>query len=127
MDEWEEILAEFVEETSTNLRQMETDLTCLNRDPRETESLSRIHRTFHSLKGLTGFFGFQQMGQLAQLGEALFHGLIHGEQQYDAKTGEVLANVRLALVVLLGDIERTGEEVPRDIDPLAGQLDALMV
>ena len=125
MDEWDEIVAEFVEETTTNLTQMKTDLSLLAKEPENHESLAQTHRTFHSLKGLTGFLEFGQMAQLAQLGEALLHDLLHGERRYDAESGAVLANVRLALVVLVGDVAKTGEERPRELSHIVNSLEAL--
>jgi two-component system chemotaxis sensor kinase CheA len=126
MDEWDEIVAEFVEETTTNLAQMRTDLTRLAEGPDAHESLVQTHRTFHSLKGLTGFLEFGQMAQLAHLGETLLHGLVYGERVYNTEIGVVLADVRLALVVLVGDVARTGRETPRDVAHLTNRLGSLL-
>jgi two-component system chemotaxis sensor kinase CheA len=56
-----EIIREFLIETNENLGQMDQDLITLEKNPTERETLARVFRALHTIKGTAGFLGFQKL------------------------------------------------------------------
>src|ERR1044071_3075982 len=50
-----EVIREFLLETHENLAQLDLDLVTLEKDPTERETLARVFRTLHTVKGTAGF------------------------------------------------------------------------
>ncbi len=67
------LLAGFVEESQQHLQTIEPDLLELEKigDAIDSETLNRIFRSVHSIKGASGFFGLQKIGELSHAMESL--------------------------------------------------------
>ncbi|PIZ31071.1 MAG: chemotaxis protein CheA, partial [Alphaproteobacteria bacterium CG_4_10_14_0_8_um_filter_53_9] len=74
-DELGEILEEFFTEAEENLDQLEGDLIQLESLAEEgdtdAETVARLFRVLHTLKGGAGFLGLENMAKLAHAGENL--------------------------------------------------------
>ena len=66
-----DILREFLLETHENLGQLDVDLVTLEKDPAERETLARVFRTLHTVKGTAGFLGLAKLQAVAHAGENL--------------------------------------------------------
>jgi two-component system chemotaxis sensor kinase CheA len=77
-DPMDEIVQEFLVESSENLDQLDQDLLVLERDPQNRETLSSVFRTIHTIKGTCGFLGFSRLEALAHAGENLLSRLRDG-------------------------------------------------
>src|SRR5436190_18734031 len=73
-----EIVREFLLETHENLAQLDVDLVTLERDPAERETLARVFRTVHTVKGSAGFLGFARLEAVTHAGESLLSRLRAG-------------------------------------------------
>jgi len=54
-DPMDEVITEFITESHENLGQLDQDLVELEKDPRSTDRLASVFRTFHTMKGVAGF------------------------------------------------------------------------
>lgn len=75
----DDILREFLLETTENLAQLDLELVALEQNPRDAEILGRIFRTIHSAKGAAGFLGYDRLTALAHASENLLHRLRTGQ------------------------------------------------
>ncbi|MBY0457012.1 MAG: chemotaxis protein CheA, partial [Gemmataceae bacterium] len=66
-----DIIREFLVETHENLAQLDRDLVALEREPGDQDTLARVFRTVHSIKGGAGFLGFAQLQNVTHAGETL--------------------------------------------------------
>jgi two-component system chemotaxis sensor kinase CheA len=75
MTELDAILKEFLVESREHLEQIESDLVTLEKNPTDRETLARVFRAIHSIKGATGFLNLAPLGALAHAGETLLSDL----------------------------------------------------
>ncbi len=57
----DEIIKEFLLESSENLDRLDRDLIILEKNPTEKETLSSVFRTIHTIKGTCGFLAFGKL------------------------------------------------------------------
>ncbi len=106
----DEIVAEFLVESYENLDRLDQDLIALEEDPTDGETLARIFRTIHTVKGNAGSLGFPTLETVAHSGENLLSKLRdHALQLDDGKMAVLLAAVD-AVREMLGAIETTGRD-----------------
>ena len=79
MNEDEEILLAFLEESRENLDQLDRDLVLLESRPGDDELLARVFRVVHTLKGTCGFLGLTRLEGLAHAGEDVL-GALRGHE-----------------------------------------------
>ncbi|MCH7923664.1 MAG: Hpt domain-containing protein [Nitrospinae bacterium] len=72
MDEdFEDIIQEFMIESTEGLDQLDRDLVALEQDPESKETIASIFRTVHTIKGTSGFLSFSKLEKVAHAGENL--------------------------------------------------------
>ncbi|MDA8295501.1 MAG: chemotaxis protein CheA [Actinomycetota bacterium] len=120
-----EIVQEFLVETSENLDQLDQDLVALERDPSSRELLASIFRTIHTVKGTTGFLGFRRLEDVSHAAESLLSDLRDGRLVLSRARTDVLLEVVDSIRGLLGAIEATGEEDDRDLSALVERIQVL--
>jgi two-component system chemotaxis sensor kinase CheA len=74
-----ELLEGFVSESEEYLRDAETALLALERDPTDTEAVNRVFRCFHTIKGTSAFLGLDPISKLAHRAESLLSRARDGE------------------------------------------------
>jgi two-component system chemotaxis sensor kinase CheA len=57
----DEVIRDFLIESHEGLDQLDKDLLSLEQDPTDSETLKRVFRTTHTIKGTCGFFGFSKL------------------------------------------------------------------
>lgn len=67
----DEAVAEFLVESHENLDQLDLDLVALEKDPADHETLARVFRAIHTIKGTCGFLGFSKLEAVTHAGEGL--------------------------------------------------------
>ncbi|MGQ9659515.1 MAG: Hpt domain-containing protein [Thermochromatium sp.] len=105
----------FLEEAREELETARTQLARWRADPSDTESLTSLRRSFHTLKGSGRLVGALQVGDFAQAMEFLLNRLI--ETQGPPST-EILDCITEAVRVLPMLLEAQSEGHPFDIEPL---------
>jgi two-component system chemotaxis sensor kinase CheA len=126
MDEMDEIVQEFLIESTENLDQLDRDLLALEVDPGSREILSSAFRTIHTIKGTSGFLAFNRLEKLTHTGESLLSRLRDGLQTMTTPTADALLLMVDTVRALLAAIEATGAEGDVEIDPVLEQLRAQM-
>ena len=118
----DELLKEFLIESSESLDQLDRDLVALEENPRDAQRLSSIFRTVHNIKGICGFLGFVKLGAIAHSGEHLLGKLRDGSIDLDDRVTGALLTFVDTVRVILGSIERTGGEGDGDYRDLSQSL-----
>lgn len=67
----DELLAEFITESTESLAKLDTELVELEHNPENPEILNSIFRTMHTIKGTCGFIGLPRLEKLAHASESV--------------------------------------------------------
>ena len=110
MGEMDEIVQEFLAESSENLDKLDQDFVELEHNPKDKDRLASIFRVVHTVKGTCGFLGFSKLEAVAHAGESLLSKLRDGQLSLNTNiTNALLATVD-AIREMLGAIERNGND-----------------
>jgi two-component system, chemotaxis family, sensor kinase CheA len=120
-----EIVNEFLVESYENLDQLDQDLVDLEQNPGDTNILSSIFRTIHTIKGTCGFIGFSKLESVAHIGENLLGKLRDGELKLDPARTSALLSMLDAIRQILSCIENDGNEGNVDYSGLVETLTRL--
>ena len=125
MDEFDEIVEEFLVESRENLDRLDTELVRLEQEPFDVDVLAGIFRDIHTIKGAAGFLGMGAMERVSHAGENLLARLRDRDLEVTAARTTALLTMVDTLRVILDTVEATGEEPEGDHDALVAQLAAL--
>jgi two-component system chemotaxis sensor kinase CheA len=120
-----EVIREFLIETHENLAQLDLDLVTLEKDPTEHETLARVFRTLHTVKGTAGFLGLQKLQAVAHAAENLLSRLREGELVFNAEIASALLGVVDAVRQMLDSVENTETDGDGDFSALIQTLERL--
>src|SRR5450432_1153190 len=118
MDEFDEIVREFLVESYENLDQLDRDLVALEQEPDAHPLLQSIFRTIHTIKGTSGFLAFGKLEVLTHAGEGLLARLRDGGLRLTQERTTGLLQLIDAVRAILASIEATGREDERDYSDL---------
>jgi two-component system chemotaxis sensor kinase CheA len=79
----DDILREFLIESSENLARLDQEMVELEQQPDRQDLVAGIFRTIHTLKGTCGFLGFARLEALAHLAEDILNELRQGRRRLD--------------------------------------------
>ncbi len=119
------LLGEFLVESHENLDQADRDFVELERDPSNHDTLARIFRTVHTVKGSCGFLGLANLQALAHSGESLMGRLRDGELTLSEPIATALLSMVDTIRASLDTIQQTGSEGQEDHAALIAELDRL--
>jgi two-component system chemotaxis sensor kinase CheA len=120
-----EVIREFLIETQENLGQLDLDLVSLEKNPSERETLSRVFRTLHTVKGSAGFLGMQKLQAVAHAAENLLSRLRAGELTFNAEIASALLAVVDAVRQMLESVEASETDGEGDFLALIETLERL--
>src|SRR3954449_11963752 len=100
-----EVVREFLLETHESLAQLDLDLVTLEREPGERETLARVFRTLHTVKGTAGFLGLAKLQGVGHAGENLLSRLRAGELVFNPEIATALLGVVDAVRKILASLE----------------------
>jgi len=127
MAELDDIVKEFLVETHENLGTLEQDLVRLEENPNDAkESLARIFRTVHTVKGTCGFLGFSKLESVTHVGENLLSLLRDGKLSVSGEITTALLSLVDAIREMLTSVEASGEEGSGDYSNLVQELSRLV-
>src|SRR5580698_9431085 len=121
----DDIVREFLVESSENLDLLDRELINLEKDPGNRGTLASIFRTIHTIKGTCGFLGFSKLEAVAHVGENLLSKLRDGVLALSPPLTTALLSMVDAVRQMLSSIEASGEEGERDDAALIARLTAL--
>ena len=121
----DDIIREFLIETHENLATLDLDLTTLERDPDERDTLARVFRTLHTVKGTSGFLGLIKLQSVGHAGENLLSQIRAGELSFNSEIATALLGVVDAIRTILASLEASENEGEADYTPLIKTLERL--
>jgi two-component system chemotaxis sensor kinase CheA len=120
-----EVVREFLIETNENLAKLDLDLVALEKDPTERETLGRVFRTLHTVKGTAGFLGLEKLQSVAHAAENLLTRLREGKLIFNAEIASALLAVVDAVRQMLEAVEATESDGEGDYSALVLALERL--
>jgi two-component system, chemotaxis family, sensor kinase CheA len=122
----DELLQDFLTETTENLASIDNDLVSFEQRPDDPDLIRNIFRTVHTIKGTCGFIGLVRLGQIAHAAENVLGLFRDGKLQASADTiGTVLASIDRMKLIINGTAEK-GAEPQGDDGDLIGRLNAII-
>jgi two-component system chemotaxis sensor kinase CheA len=125
-DEMQEILIDFLAESSEMLEALDQHFVKLETDPTNGELLNEIFRCMHSMKGSAGFLGFTHLVEVAHQGESLLNKLRQGEIGVSPFIIDIILEAVDAVKLLHADIRETGEDTHVDTALIVNKLTLTM-
>ena len=125
-DEMQEILNDFLAESSEMLEALDQHFVKLEAEPTNAELLNEIFRCMHSMKGSAGFLGFTHLVEVAHQGESLLNKLRQGEIGVSPFIIDIILEAVDAVKLLHADIRETGEDSHVDTALIVNKLTLTM-
>ncbi len=105
----DELLNDFLIETNEHIEAAAELLVTFEREPANKNTITKIFRLFHTIKGTCGFLGLTRLEHLTHVAEALIGRLRDGAPATPETVSAILASVDRVKFILVG-LERTGKE-----------------
>ncbi|MBB4017312.1 two-component system chemotaxis sensor kinase CheA [Chelatococcus caeni] len=113
----DELLREFLTETSEYLDTVDVELVRFERNPNDSAILRNIFRLVHTIKGTCGFLGLPRLEALAHAAETLMGRFRDGEQAVTSRDVTLILATIDRIKHIITELERTSVEPPgRDDD-----------
>src|SRR6185295_5914011 len=120
----DDLLKEFLTESSENLAVLDVELVKLEQNPNDTELLGNIFRLVHTVKGTCGFLGLSRLESVAHAGENVLGKVRDGELDVTPQAVSLILECLDRIRTLMGDLEATGAEPAGDDSDLIKRLNA---
>jgi two-component system chemotaxis sensor kinase CheA len=124
MDEFEEILQDFLVESFELIEQLDQDLVELETRPEDLDLLNRIFRVAHTIKGASSFLNFDTLTHLTHHMENILNLARHGDIIIDAGVMDVILESIDLMKALLVRIRDTRSDGGLDVSACVVRLDA---
>ena len=125
MDEFQEILQDFLIESFELIEQLDQDLVELESTPEDLDLLNRIFRVAHTVKGASSFLNFDVLTHLTHHMEDVLNRARHGEIVIDAAIMDVVLESIDLMKALLNIIRDTSEDKGVDVEACVVRLNAI--
>ncbi len=119
----DELLSDFLTESSEYLEGVENQLVQFERDPSDASLISGIFRLVHTIKGTASFLGLDRLQAVAHSAETLLGDLRDGAPPTQANVSLILSAIDRIKSILRG-IEALGAEPEGDDSELIAELEA---
>ncbi len=124
MDEFQEILQDFLVESFELIEQLDQDLVELESTPEDLELLNRIFRVAHTVKGASSFLNFDVLTHLTHHMENILNKARHGELLITPPIMDIILESIDLMKALLNTIRDTGADQGLDVSECVSKLDA---
>ena len=125
MDALNEVLPEFVADSSEHLDRVHEQLTAFSTGHVQRDSLDDIFRCFHTIKGVSTFLNLKSLETLAHAAESLLQGLRDGEIKVRPSQGTTLYHTIQIVRQMLASLERGGRDSDVVHAPMINMLNVL--
>jgi len=119
MEQYKEL---FIEEAKEHLQIINQSLLDFEKNPNDVETLNKIFRSAHTLKGSSGMMGFKDISELTHVMEDIFDNLRNGTKA-SSDLIDVLLECVDVLETRLNELEN-GKDEPVDVSSLIKKLKA---
>jgi two-component system chemotaxis sensor kinase CheA len=130
----DELIIGFISETNESLNILDADLVKFEREPEELETLKRIFRVMHTIKGTCGFLGLPRLEKVAHAGEDVLVRYRDGELKASAYSVTLILKCVDRIRSLINNLEANGvegvgddAELIQDLRKLASATDGVVV
>ena len=123
MDEFQEILQDFLIESFELIEQLDQDLVELESRPDDLELLNGIFRVAHTVKGASSFLNFDVLTHLTHHMEDVLNKARHGELSITPDVMDVILESIDLMKALLGIIRDTSADAGIDVAECVARLD----
>ncbi|NWH07961.1 MAG: chemotaxis protein CheW [Alphaproteobacteria bacterium] len=120
----DDLLREFLTETSENLDVVDLELVKLERDPNNKDVLDKIFRLVHTVKGTCGFLGLPRLERVAHVSETLLGKYRDGQLTVTPSGITLVLSSLDRIKAILKDLEANESEPAGDDGELISQLEA---
>jgi two-component system, chemotaxis family, sensor kinase CheA len=120
----DDLLKDFVVETSEHLDIVDAELVRFERDPNNNATLALIFRLVHTIKGTCGFLGLPRLEHLAHAGEDVISGFRDGKPVTAPAVTMILKTID-RIKGIVAELENSGLEPEGDDEDLVEALRAL--
>ena len=125
MDEFQEILQDFLIESFELIEQLDQDLVELENTPEDLDLLNRIFRVAHTVKGASSFLNFDVLTHLTHHMEDVLNKARHGELIIDAPIMDVVLESIDLMKALLHTIRDTSKDEGIEVEACVVRLTAI--
>ena len=127
MDEFDEILEDFLIEAFEMIEQLDNDLLELENNPDDLDLLNRIFRVAHTIKGSSSFLNFDVLTHLTHHMEDVLNKARRGELVITPDIMDVVLESTDKMKAILEHIKETGsDEGAVDVGPTVARLEAVL-
>jgi two-component system, chemotaxis family, sensor kinase CheA len=120
----DDLLTEFLTETSENLETVDTELVRLERDPNDKPVLDNIFRLVHTIKGTCGFLGLPRLEAVAHSAENMLGEFRDGRITVTPYRVTLILQALDCIKDILNTLEKTTREPEGNDNILIARLDA---
>lgn len=121
----DDLLSEFITETSESLMVLDSELVKFEQNPNDTEILSNIFRLMHTIKGTCGFLGLPRLEKVAHAGENVLGKFREGTLEVTPQAVTLILHAIDTIKELLQALEATEAEPDGNDQELIDQLNAM--
>ncbi len=121
----DDLLTEFLTETSESLAVIDVELVRFEQDPTDAGILGNIFRLVHTIKGTCGFLGLPRLEAVAHAGENILGKFRDGVLDVTPEAVTLILKCIDTIRDLLGELEETTEEPEGDDKELIAELNAM--
>ncbi len=121
----DDLLSEFLTETSENLSVLDVELVKLEQNPNDMELLGNIFRLVHTVKGACGFLGLPRLESVAHAGENILGKLRDGELVATPDAISAVLECLDRIRNIMGDLEASGSEPEGEDSALIQKLNSI--
>lgn len=125
MDEFQEILQDFLIESFELIEQLDQDLVELENTPEDLDLLNRIFRVAHTVKGASSFLNFDVLTHLTHHMEDVLNKARHGDLLLDADIMDVVLESIDLMKALLNTIRDTSKDEGIEVEACVLRLTAI--
>jgi two-component system chemotaxis sensor kinase CheA len=118
------LLQDFITEAGEHLEETERNLMRLEQQPDDAETLNRIFRSIHTIKGSSEYLGLSRVAELSHKLESLLELLRRGERSVDGGVIDLLMGCNDGIGALVEELDQYQEE-RSSIDDLVARLKAV--
>lgn len=126
MDEFQEILQDFLVESFELIEQLDQDLVELENNPEDLELLNRIFRVAHTVKGASSFLNFDVLTHLTHHMEDILNKARHGDLLITPDIMDVILESIDLMKSLLNRIRDTSSDDGINVSGCVNRLDACL-
>lgn len=120
----DELISEFLAETSEGLSVLDLELVRLEQEPNNQEILGNIFRVMHTIKGTCGFLGLSRLEKVAHAGENILGKVRDGKLTVTPYTVSMVLQAIDRIKMIIVHLESNGSEPEGDDKELTDKLNA---